>query len=743
MLDIRESLIDEHKIAINNYLKETLLSIFESNNKEWILYLGYPLVWQWSELEKIDALLISKDLWIFIFSLLYNTSADSILFEEKRQKDLKRFLSQKLLNSNIFYNDESGGVNEPINLITYTLEINKKFLTPLEDTKYFWLKKIQKIPFATNKNELADYIISKESKLEDQKYEMALSLIQDLINLKPKSQRKITKNWSLGDRLNKSECEIANLDARQEKAIISFFDWIQRIRWLAWSGKTIVLALKIATYHILRPDAKIAVTFHSRSLKQQFKDKIEDFCISKNWRKPDWSKIDIIHAWWSKREWGIYFNLTQKFWLDYLNFWEARTLALQEGTTEFDAVCKKLWSELIIHENNGNVLIWMYDAIFIDEAQDLPETFLKLCYKILIPTKDSGKRRLIYAYDELQKLDEWAFLPDPEKIFWEDIIDREKQDLILDKCYRNSKEIITTAHSLWFWIYRNPEQISWWSKLVQFFDNPSLWRDIWYKTNDALEWWNQVSLYRDNDTSPVYFEQYYKSDDFVKFSKFNTLQEEWEYIANSIENDIKNEDLLCGDILVIYLSDWKSSNSLSWIITENLFKKWIKTYLAWADSPDIFYKDDSVTITGIHRAKWNEVWKVYIIWADYAYKGNINNSLELKKKRNSIFVAMTRSKGVVEICWIWNDFISLTKEFENVKEHWYKLEFQYPTPAEIEKMNTIYRSIEWVSSKNIEWEIKGAYDFINILGRISSWEMSISDYPQDIQELLNKILKSE
>jgi superfamily I DNA and RNA helicase len=50
----------------------------------------------------------------------------------------------------------------------------------------------------------------------------------------------------------------------------------------------------------------------------------------------------------------------------------------------------------------------------------------------------------VYAYDELQKLNEGFSLPEPQEIFSTDI----DSDDILYKCYRNSKEIIATAHAL-------------------------------------------------------------------------------------------------------------------------------------------------------------------------------------------------------------------------------------------------------------------------------------------------------
>lgn len=96
----------------------------------------------------------------------------------------------------------------------------------------------------------------------------------------------------------------------------------------------------------------------------------------------------------------------------------------------------------------------MYDAILIDEAQDFPLSFMRLCYEILYAPK-----RLVYAYDELQNLN-LESLPSPEVLFG---IDENgspnvqfefepdgtsKQDIILEKCYRNSRQHLY-LHMLW------------------------------------------------------------------------------------------------------------------------------------------------------------------------------------------------------------------------------------------------------------------------------------------------------
>lgn len=71
----------------------------------------------------------------------------------------------------------------------------------------------------------------------------------------------------------------------------------------------------------------------------------------------------------------------------------------------FGDVCK----EAVQATKNGSVEI--YDVILVDEAQDFPPDFLRLCYLFLKPPK-----RLVYAYDELQSLNGLSVLP-PDELF--------------------------------------------------------------------------------------------------------------------------------------------------------------------------------------------------------------------------------------------------------------------------------------------------------------------------------------
>jgi superfamily I DNA and RNA helicase len=191
----------------------------------------------------------------------------------------------------------------------------------------------------------------------------------------------------------------------QGAAVIETVQGVQRIRGLAGSGKTIVLALKVAYLHAQNPDWKIAVTFNTRSLKGQFERLITNFVFEQTSEEPDWQGIEIINAWGAPGttdRTGIYFKFCQTNDTQYYDYRSARSRFGEDR--EFQGACKEALAAVPSSKQ-------LYDAILIDEAQDFPPEFLKLCYEFLREPK-----RLVYAYDELQSLTN-ASMPPPEEIF--------------------------------------------------------------------------------------------------------------------------------------------------------------------------------------------------------------------------------------------------------------------------------------------------------------------------------------
>ena len=104
-----------------------------------------------------------------------------------------------------------------------------------------------------------------------------------------------------------------------------------------------MLALKASYLHTLNPDWKIAVTFYTRSLYQQFEDLIRKFTYEFKNDEPDWDHLQILHAWGSSGERdGVYAQIAQALGEPVRNFQYARE---QFGMDEaFSGICSEFCS---------------------------------------------------------------------------------------------------------------------------------------------------------------------------------------------------------------------------------------------------------------------------------------------------------------------------------------------------------------------------------------------------------------
>lgn len=269
-------------------LREWLTS---KDNLDGTLYIGYPIIGTVDGAYEIDALLISPQLGVLAFNLIEGNklpeSIDDIQDEcftllESKLKQYKELMERRRLLV-------------PVNVITIAPVLKSDF----DDIEGDY-------PITTNQHSLLTYIDNLEWD-EKQHYPHLVSVIQAVSRVKvAKKRENVTKDDSKGAILIKLDQSITNLDSQQSKAVLETVNGVQRIRGLAGSGKTIVLARKIAYLYAKNKDWRIAVTFNTRSLKNQFKKLITSFVYEQTNELPDWDKIHIIHAWRSPKIEGIY-----------------------------------------------------------------------------------------------------------------------------------------------------------------------------------------------------------------------------------------------------------------------------------------------------------------------------------------------------------------------------------------------------------------------------------------------------
>ena len=587
--------------------------------------------------------------------------------------------------------------------------------------------------------EFVEELVPDES-FTNERYKLTLSALEHVSYLgKSRIARKVQSPNSLGQRLHRLEASIKTLEYRQSKAVQETVDGVQRIRGLAGSGKTIVLALKAAYLHAQNPDWIIGVTFKTRSLKPFFRRLIREFHLKRIDEEPNWKNLRILNAWGgpgkSERN-GIYYEFCRENDISYLDF---QTAEIKFGFDDaFKEVCKQALDQTPSIKP-------VYDAILIDEAQDLPSSFLALCYKFL-----EEPHRLVYAYDELQNLNRET-LPSPETIFGKDEDGRPlvnfgqedpahpKPDLILPTCYRNPRPLLVTAHAIGFGIYRNPTENTQ-SGIVQMFDHPQLWENVGYEVTEGMLVEGQdVTLSRTIDASPAFLEEHSTLEELIVFKPFDTVEQQAEWIAQSIEKNLLEDELNHTDIMVINLNRFTTRESMGPIQAALMDLK-IHSHLAGVDTdPDVFELDEieSVTFTGIHRAKGNEAAMVYIINAE----SGLTTTSNLASVRNRLFTAITRSKAWVRISGIGKDLKELEHEYQRLLSNRFQLRFRYPTAEERKSLRTIYRDLNEHEKRRLNDQNNNLNNLLLALGQ---GEVKIEHLdPEGVQKLSQLLQKSQ
>ena len=702
------------KPVASEALEEALSSI---DGLSGVCFFGFPLIATPEGKSFIDATLVSPEKGIILFDLVEGTKLGEYT---EQQDDLATKIEAKLkLHKELV---KKRKLLPPLEVVTFAPVIID--IDGLRQEGY---------PLA-NETNIATILDQFSWKgVADDLYRMTLSAVESLSSLrKARSKREVSRQDSRGEKLKRLEDSIATLDHRQNRAVVETVDGVQRIRGLAGSGKTIVLALKAAYLHTQHPDWRIAVTFNTRSLKGQFRRLITNFCIEQTGEEPDWTRLRVINAWGAPggddRD-GIYYEFCRATGVDYYDFRSARH-RFGGSDQAFDGACQAALDSA--PEPPG-----LYDAILVDEAQDFAPSFLRLCYAIL-----SEKKRLVYAYDELQNLSGIS-VPPPEELFGNDASGRplvtlegdSRRDVILQVCYRNSRPVLVTAHALGFGIYREPTNGGQ-SGLVQMFEYPALWEEIGYRVREGtLDKGRRVLLERTDETSPRFLEKDLSIDDMLVFETFDDEDAQIEWVVREIKKNIEKDELRHDDIVVIHPDPLTAREKLG-PIRKKLFDMGIQNHMAGVDTnADVFYRTDtpSVVFTSIYRAKGNEAGMVYVVNA-HDCEGH---GAGLASLRNRLFTAITRSKAWVRVIGHGPAMERITNEFNKLKDKNFRLDFEYPTDELLERLRVVHRDLSPHEKKRLEGKKRQLED---VLDALEKGELMPEDLDEETRKKLIQLL---
>ncbi|MBZ9749743.1 ATP-binding domain-containing protein [Deinococcus sp. HMF7604] len=458
------------------------------------------------------------------------------------------------------------------------------------------------------------------------------------------------------------------LDLQQERIAKTVPPGPQRIRGLAGSGKTVLLAQKAANMHLKHPDWDIALVFFSRSLYDQITGQVDHWLrlhSGGDTRLADAKhKLRILHAWGSRDQPGFYRVLADHAGI--------RPLTVTETPYGYQAAKNLIYCahDLLHKTEEGQANLEFFDAILIDEGQDLvteaPElryaerqAFYWLAHRALRPVAAEptlfelaspapALKRLIWAYDEAQSLDS-LMIPNTRTLFgdsWQDVFGSGAaykggigKSEVMRVSYRTPGPILVAAHALGMGLLRAGGMLSGPTRKED-------WDRLGYEVQGRFNSKEPVTLHRPAANSPHPLHML-TGEPLVTFESHLDREAEVAALVRHIQRDLHEGLIHSRQILVITVGRW--AVDVQGAAAGALRRADIPYYVPAASGvnqqgdnkePNRFWHDGAVTVTTVHRAKGNEADAVYVLGLDQV--GLDEQDLAV---RNQLFTAMSRSRG--------------------------------------------------------------------------------------------------
>lgn len=528
--------------------------------------------------------------------------------------------------------------------------------------------------------------------LDDRTWELAIKILGGTLpRVEPRQIPTTTPPISPLRVINEIESSLKVLDETQQKIAFEVPDGPQRLRGLAGTGKTVLFAKRVAKLHIKYPNWDIGFIFFTRSLYDQVLELITLYCQELGDRDPNWQKIKVMHSWGGREQNGFYSDLAKRTGMTPLNVTDVKNQIGNTGPNEsFEYICLSLArnqlmkggystqqisqiaeiqnlepnqilfaSEMIqtayieIETNKISLFPELYDALFVDEGQDLPP----ICYKLLLSSLKEPKR-LYWAYDEAQGIGSLT-IPSSAAMFGRDVSGKPRVDVAgtypggiqkshrMHRCYRTPRLLLMTAHALNMGLLRE-------EGALQGVTTKDDWEALGYTITEgdfsvtSVSQGRNVTLTRDRKASPhpIDHESFKQKDslgDVLISQAFDSEIDECDWIAQQVTKDLEL-GFKPDDIIITALSGNKEREYMQ-MLKEALTRSGVDNFIAGVDGDrSIFRMAGKVTISNIFRTKGNEAWKVYACRFHYANQPlRWKNETDLQK-RNEAFVALTRTK---------------------------------------------------------------------------------------------------
>lgn len=495
------------------------------------------------------------------------------------------------------------------------------------------------------------------------------------------------------------------IDLQQDRIAKTIPPGPQRIRGLAGSGKTVLLAQKAAAMHLKHPTWDIAFVFFSRSLYDQITKWVDYWLRVQSNGDVTLAdarhKLRILHAWGAKEQAGFYRLLAENV--------NVNPLAVSHIPKQFAYgkgliyACKRLLEAAEEQQLN----LEFFDAVLIDEGQDLVsevhdlqyeerQALYWLAYQSLRPVQSQPAllddvalstkplRRLIWAYDEAQSLDS-LIIPDTRTVFgqsWEDVFGAGRQysggigkSEVMKVCYRVPGPTLVAAHALGMGLLRPGGMLSGPTRKAD-------WENLGYQVDGDFRTRNRVTLSRPEKNSPHPLPTL-TADPLVSFTSYANREEEAAALARLVQRDIAEGLDPSRHILIVHLGTAGILTSVHKAFRDAGLSYYCAgkpqpNQIYGKGNPNDFWHPGAVTVTGIHQVKGNEAESVYVVGLD-----KVASSEDDVQLRNHLFVAMSRSKGWVHLSGVHVSSTPFGAEVQEVINQGMTLHFSPSQPKRL------------------------------------------------------------
>ena len=313
--------------------------------------------------------------------------------------------------------------------------------------------------------------------------------------------------------LEKVKKNIVLFDGDQTRFIYrEFSNKTVTIQGLSGTGKTELLLHKLKDIYLKEKNSKIFFTCHSVALANTLKERVPSFF---NFMKVD-EQIEWEKRLWVSRAWGSQKDINSGLYSYICNFYNIPFLGFG-----YNVDYNKIFSEALDFLNNipSEDFEYAFDYILVDERQDFPEVFFKVCEKV-------AKEKVFIAGDIFQDI-------------FENLDKKQLEvDIILNKCYRTDPRTLMFAHSVGLGLFEK-NKFNW-------FDDEG-WKAFGYILERDK---NELHLTRE----PIRRFEDIKIDDFksVEIVKSTFTKDIISIIKKIIDKDCNTKP---DDISIIFLED--------------------------------------------------------------------------------------------------------------------------------------------------------------------------------------------